>query len=133
MSEFNLDEAKKVLEEGTAKAKEIIDDPSKIDALLQELEEKLKEVPKAGDVLSKVPLMIAMVKAYVTKEYTDISPKVILTMVGSFLYFLKRKDFIPDNIPVLGQLDDIAVFAAALTANEKELSAFREWRDAKNA
>ena len=130
-NDFNLDDVKKVLEAGTVRAKEVIEDPSKIDALLEDIEIKLKEIPTAGDVLSKAPLMIAMIKAYITKEYTEISPKVVISLISALLYLLKKKDIIPDNIPLIGHLDDLAFLAAVLMLNEPELKAFAEWRQAK--
>ena len=130
MSEFNMDELKKALEEGTEEAKELLEDPSKIDGLLIELEEKLKDVPVAGAVLAKIPLMTAMIKAYITKEYDYVSPKVVISLISAFLYLIKKKDVIPDNIPVLGQIDDIAVLSGVLMLNEKELNDFSAWREA---
>ena len=85
-------------------------------------------MPKAGDALSRIPLMISMVRSYITKEYTEISPKVIVSLVCAIIYLLKGKDVIPDNIPVVGYVDDLAVFAAAFMINEPELQAYTQWR-----
>lgn len=38
-----------------------------------------------------------------------------LVMVGAVVYALSPLDFIPDFIPILGQLDDVAVLAAGLS------------------
>jgi uncharacterized membrane protein YkvA (DUF1232 family) len=72
--------------------------------------------------------MISMVRSYITKEYTEISPKVIVSLVCAIIYLLKGKDVIPDNIPVVGYVDDLAVFAAAFMINEPELQAYTQWR-----
>ena len=66
---INMDQAKNLLENSAAQAESILNDPSKVDDILVQLEEKLKEVPVIGDTLSDLPLMIAMVKGYVTKQY----------------------------------------------------------------
>ena len=126
--EFSPEIAKQILESGIEEAQEIIKEPSKIDDLLKKLEDKLKEVPMAGDLLSQLPLMVAMVKSYITKDYEVVSPKVIALLVSSFLYFVKKKDLIPDNIPIIGYADDIAVLMLALKLCEPELQAFSEWR-----
>ena len=125
---MDLDKAKEALNGFTAQAEEIIKNPQKLDELLQQLEAKLKDVPKAGDALSRIPLMISMVRSYITKEYTEISPKVIVSLVCAIIYLLKGKDVIPDNIPVVGYVDDLAVFAAAFMINEPELQAYTQWR-----
>ncbi|MBQ1402755.1 MAG: DUF1232 domain-containing protein [Oscillospiraceae bacterium] len=125
---MDLDKAKEALNGFTAQAEEIIKNPQKLEELLQQLEDKLKDVPKAGDALSRIPLMISMVRSYITKEYTEISPKVIVSLVCAIIYLLKGKDVIPDNIPVVGYVDDLAVFAAAFMINEPELQAYTQWR-----
>lgn len=127
---MDLDKAKEALNGFTAQAEEIIKNPQKLEELLQQLEAKLKDVPKAGDALSRIPLMISMVRSYITKEYTEISPKVIVSLVCAIIYLLKGKDVIPDNIPVVGYVDDLAVFAAAFMINEPELQAYTQWRTA---
>ncbi|MBQ7370853.1 MAG: DUF1232 domain-containing protein [Blautia sp.] len=125
---FSLDKAKEILESGAREAQELIQDPSKVDELLAQLEEKLKEVPVAGTTLAEVPLLVSMVKGYITREYTEVSPKVIASIVSAFLYLVKKKDLIPDNIPVIGLADDIAVITLALKLVEPELNAFAKWR-----
>ena len=128
---FDLDKAKNVLEGGIAQAQELLKDTTKIDALLAELEGKLADVPTVGTALARVPLMIRMVKSYITKEYTNVSPKVIAALVSSFLYLVKKKDLIPDNIPIIGHLDDIGVITVALKLCEKELNEYADWKDGK--
>ena len=131
--DFNLDQAQELLNKGISEAQEVIKNPSKVDELLVQLEEKLKGVPAIGQTLSDLPLMIAMVKAWIKKEYTVVSPKVIACLVGAILYLLKKKDLIPDYIPVIGIADDLAVLGLALKLSEPELKAFSEWRAAQGA
>ena len=129
--ELSIDKAKALLDTGIAEAQELIKEPSKVDDVLIQLENKLQEVPAIGDTLSDLPLMISMVKSYITKEYSEVSPKVIATLVGAFLYLVKKKDIIPDNIPVVGIADDLAVLGLALKLSGPELDAFKAFRDGK--
>ncbi len=117
------------LSTATSEAQDVIQNPSRVDDILMQLEEKLKEVPAIGNTLADLPLMIAMVKAWIKKEYTEVSPKVIACLVGAFLYLVKKKDLIPDSIPVIGIADDLAVLGLALKLSEPELRAFASWRD----
>lgn len=126
---FSFEQAKSVIENGISQAQDYMSDPSKMDALLIQLEGKLKEIPVAGETLARVPLMVAMVKSYITKQYTEVSPKVIASMVSSFVYLVAPKDIIPDKMPLVGYVDDIGVLAGALKICEPELDAFAEWRD----
>ena len=125
---MDFEKAKEALADLTGSAEDLLTDTGKLEALLQKLEQKLLAVPSAGTALSKVPLMISMIRSYITKEYTEVSPKVIATLVAAIIYLLKGKDLIPDNIPVLGYADDIAIFAAAFMLDEPELNAYAQWR-----
>ena len=126
---FSLDDAKKLVEGGLGEAQELLKNPSKIDGLLEQLEDKLRGIPVGGDLLASVPLMIAMIKSYINGSYKEVSPKVIASLVAAFLYLVKRKDLIPDNIPLVGHVDDLAVLGVALKICEPELNAFAAWRD----
>ena len=125
---MDFEKAKEALAALTGQAEELIKDPGKIEALLQQFEAKIKELPVAGDALSRVPLMVSMIRSYITGEYTAVSPKVIISLVAAVIYLLKGKDLIPDNIPVVGYADDLAVFAAAFLLDEPELNAYSQWR-----
>ena len=130
--EFGMDQAQEVLNKGIVEAEEVIRNPSKVDEILVQLEEKLKSVPVIGSTLSDLPLMIAMIKAWIKKEYTVVSPKVIACLVGAILYLIKKKDLISDSIPIVGHVDDLAVMGLALKLSEKELKAFADWRAGNN-
>ena len=119
---------KKVLDEGIKEAEKIIGDPDAIDNLLISLEEKMKGIPTVGTTLAQVPLMASMVKSYITKEYPEVSVKVIVTLAGAFIYLVKDRDFIPDDIKLIGHVDDLAVVALALKLCEPELNAYAQWR-----
>lgn len=130
--EIRNEQAQEWLDVATAEAEKVIGEPSKVDEILMQVENKLREVPAIGETLADLPLMISMVKAWVKKEYTVVSIKVIACMVGSFIYLVNRRDLIPDAIPVLGIADDLAVLGLALKLSEPELKAFAAWRAAKN-
>ena len=129
--DISMEQAQEVLNREVEEAQEIISNPSKVDEILVQLEEKLKAVPVIGSTLSDLPLMIAMVKAWIKKEYTVVSPKVIALLVGAILYLIKKKDLISDSIPIVGHVDDLAVMGLALKLSENELKAFAEWRAGK--
>ena len=126
---MDLEKAKEALNSFKEQAEELLKNPPKLEELLQQLEEKMKEVPMAGDALSRIPLMIDMIRSYITREYTAVSPKVIATLVAAIIYLVTGKDLIPDNVPVVGYADDLAVFAAAFLIDEPELKAYAQWRE----
>ena len=124
-------QAKELLDKGMEQAEVLLKNPSQFDELLQKVEAKLNEVPVIGETLADVPLMIAMVKAWITGEYREVSPKVIAYLAGSFIYLVKPGDLIPDSFPVIGIADDIAVIALALKLCEPELKAYSAFREGK--
>ena len=127
--QFNADWARGILDSGKEKAEGLIGDPNQIDALLEQLQDKLKGLPAdAVKQFANVPLMAMMVKSYVSKEYSEVSPKVVIALISAFLYLVKPKDLIPDYIPVIGLADDLAVVAIALAICKPELEAYEEWR-----
>ena len=117
-----------ILNRMTGEAKDFINNPSRLDQLLTDLEAKLRELPAIGETVSGLPVVIAMVKSWIKKEY-DISPKVPATIVGAILYLVKKKDLIPDYIPVVGIADDVAVLTLALKFVQPELDAYRAWKE----
>ena len=118
------------LNKAIVEAQDFINNPSRLDQLLINLEATLQKVPVIGESVSELPTMIAMVKSWIKKEY-NVSYKVLATMVGAFLYVVKGKDIIPDSIPLVGRADDIAVVALALKFVEPEVKAYKEWRDGR--
>ena len=129
MSNIDLEKAKEVLSGFAGQAEELLKDSSKMEELLQKLEAKMKEIPAVGGALSRLPLMISMIRGYITREYTVVSPKVVVSLVCAALYLLKGKDLINDKTPVVGYLDDVAVVGAAFLLAEPELNAYAQWRE----
>ncbi len=125
---IDLEKAKSILGGYAAQAQEMLKDGSKVESALQALVAKMKEIPAIGEGLSRLPLMISMIRAYIRKEYTVVPPKTIASMLGAVLYLLISRDLIPDKTPLIGLVDDIAIAGVALKLNEPELNAYSQWR-----
>ena len=121
-------DAENILNDSAKEAEVLLNNPSKVDEILTQMEEKLRKVPALGNTLGDTTLMIQMIKSYITKQYTNVSGKVIVTMVGACLYCVKKRDLIPDYKPIIGLVDDLAVLSLALKINNKELEEFKKWR-----
>ena len=65
-------------------------------------------------------------------SYRAVNPQALLAVVAGLLYFVTPLDAIPDFIPGLGLVDDLAVLAWVLRTWGSELEAFRTWRDAQD-
>ena len=131
---MNIDKGviQELLDASSAKVEAVLKDTAALENILQSAEQKLSEIPGVGQYAANLPTMLSMIRSYMTKEYTEVSYKVIATMVGALVYILKGNDMIPDKIPVVGALDDLAVLGLALQINAPELDAYRAWRDGHN-
>lgn len=130
--QYSAEWAKGIIDENVQKAQVFMDNPEQINDLLEQLQEKLKGLPDTvSNAFNNVPVMANMVKCYVTREYTEVSPKVIVSLVATFVYLVKKNDIIPDDIPVIGFADDVAVATVAMAINEPELNAFAAWQQAQ--
>ncbi|TBU86694.1 YkvA family protein [Phytopseudomonas dryadis] len=65
-------------------------------------------------------------------RYRAVNPQALLAVVAGLLYFVTPLDAIPDFIPGLGLVDDLAVLAWVLRTWDSELTAFRNWRDGQD-
>ena len=124
-------QAEGILENGKAKAAAILEDGGKMDQLLNQVEEKLASVPKAGEYLADVPRMISLLKDYIQKDYMDVPKSTLIMIVAALLYLVNPRDIIPDRYLGIGLLDDAAVVAACIALTKKELGEYDAWKDAK--
>ncbi len=65
-------------------------------------------------------------------SYRAINPQALVAIVAGLIYFVSPVDAIPDFIPGLGLVDDLAVLAWVMKTWGGELEAFRTWRDAQD-
>lgn len=126
-------QAENLLQNSKGKATEILEDGGKMDQLLNQVENKLETVPKAGAYLAEVPRMISLLKDHIQKDYTETPTKTLVLIVAALLYLVNPKDIIPDKYLGVGLLDDAAVLAACIGLTKADLAAYDAWKDAKNA
>ena len=128
METVNLDKAKEIIDQRLDQAKEVLESNEQVNDLIEKVQTKIDSVPVLKDALNDAKDVFSLLKSYVNKEYTEISPKVIGSMVSALLYLVTKKDLIPDNIPLLGVVDDLAVFGVALKIIGPELDTYRAWK-----
>lgn len=123
---------KSILDNAVNEAQDFVNNPSRMDQLLADLEAKLREVPVIGETVAELPVMVSLVKSWIKKEY-QVQPKVLAIMTGAILYLVKKKDLIPDSIPVVGIADDVAVLGLALKLVAPDLQAYQAWKNGVQA
>ena len=118
----------KALETYGDEAKATIENEDKFEKFVQRLENKLKLIPGIGEYLSDIACMVSLVRSYIKKEYTDIPLGTILSIVVTLLYIISPVDLIPDVIPGVGYLDDIALLVWVLKSIHSDVEEYKQWR-----
>lgn len=122
----------KLIEKENALAEKLIGNPEKLEKTLKKFEEGLGAIPIAGHLLQDIPVAVSMVRSYIKKEYTEIPIKTIVAVTSGILYVLAPIDLIPDVIPGIGFVDDIAVLTFVLTKVHEDVKEYREWKENNN-
>ena len=81
-----------------------------------------------GKFVEDFKLLMALVKDYWHGRYKKIPYWTVAAIVAALLYVLNPFDLIPDFIPGLGQIDDVAVVAACLFLVRQDLQKYKRWK-----
>ena len=73
-------------------------------------------------------LLTAIVKDYWSGAYRQVPYGVIASSVFTLIYVLNPFDIVPDVLPLIGQLDDVAVMGACLILIEMDLHKYKDWK-----
>ena len=110
-------------------AEYITNNKDAFDEFLINIETTLKKIPAVGTLLSDIPLLVSLVKSYVSGEYKEIPYNAIVAVVAALLYVISPVDIIPDLIPGVGFLDDAAAVAFCVKMLHDDLENYKFWRD----
>ncbi|SFH80170.1 YkvA family protein [Halpernia frigidisoli] len=88
------------------------------------------EAFKHKGFVQKIPTIYRMINSIRKKQYKP-EIKNLLIPGAVLLYVLSPIDVIPDWIPVLGQMDDLALVLLAIPLLIKETERFLEWENEK--
>ena len=89
-----------------------------------------KAYPALKSALKNVRLLYSIFKDAVNGKY-KLAPASVAMIGGGLLYFILPVDLIPDFIPVVGYLDDLAVLTTIMNALHKEIGEYRSWKENK--
>ena len=84
-------------------------------------------------VWHQLNLMIGVVADWTTGKYRDIPYGSIITLILGIAYFVMPADSIPDFIPGIGFVDDVAVLSYVGYAVSRDLERYRRWKEAHGA
>lgn len=118
------------ISKNTKEAEELLKDEDRMERFLERLERKIEKVPVVGKQLSNIPMLVSLVRSYIRKDYRDVPLGSIIAIVSALIYFLSPIDLLPDSIPVLGYVDDAAVFAFVWKMVADDIEEYRKWQEA---
>lgn len=118
------------LKDNMDNAKAYLDDDVKMEALFQDFEKKLGQIPKIGSKAADIAVLCSMIRAYAKKQYTDVSIATILLSVAALIYVVNPMDVVPDFMIGIGQLDDAAAIVLVLQMIQMDLNKYKKWQEA---
>tara|TARA_R100001369_G_scaffold21881_6_gene39835 strand:+ start:45197 stop:45610 length:414 start_codon:yes stop_codon:yes gene_type:complete len=106
-------------------------DGDDVDVVMDKEEDISKKI-SSSNMLEKytelAKVMFGMLKDYRKGIYTEVPWFTIASIAFGFLYVLNPLDIIPDFIPGLGYIDDLAVLSFGLRFIETDLHNYLDWK-----
>lgn len=113
------------------RATKLLGKPFAIAVTLREVAAKLDDQnSKKGPLQQTIDMirtLIRLVNAYVTGSYRQIETSTIISGLAVLLYVLSPIDLVPDFIPVVGLMDDLALVSWFISKFRDELVNFQQW------
>lgn len=95
---------------------------------------KFEAVAQLTLFIANIKPMLSMIKAYCHKKYTKVPKKTIASICFALFYTFMPVDAIPDTLPVVGYVDDIAVVQHVLKSANDDIDDYKKWEEqAKSA
>lgn len=82
-----------------------------------------------SEVKEQLQRLIALLKAYVSGDYREVSTQTMITVAAAIVYFVVPFDGIPDFLFGWGLIDDAAVISYVVAQLSSELEAFAAWQE----
>lgn len=109
----------------------LVRSPNELKGLVARAARKLEGSGAAGKFAAareQLKTLLALLRAYASGEYRQVSSRSLITIVAAVLYFVVPMDLVPDFLLGLGLVDDAAVIGYVFSVLGAELRAFERWR-----
>jgi uncharacterized membrane protein YkvA (DUF1232 family) len=94
----------------------------------EEIEKKMAKSNSLGKYLEIGKIMFGMVKDIKRGAYKNVPWFTIATIVMALLYVLNPMDLVPDFIPGIGYLDDLAILSIGIGWIESDIHNYLDWK-----
>ena len=103
-------------------------DVEKVISRSEEIQRKFSAKGPLARFVEDGKLLMSIVKDYWAGAYRHVPYGVIASSVFTLIYVLNPFDMVPDVLPLIGQLDDVAVLGACLLMVEHDLHTYKDWK-----
>ena len=117
------------VKEGAQKVTE--NDVEKVVNKSEEIKKKFSAKGPLARFIEDGQLLIEIVKDYWSGAYRQVPYGAIASIVFTLIYVLNPFDLVPDMLPLIGQLDDVAVMGACLILVEQDLHKYKDWKQSQ--
>lgn len=107
------------------RAQRLARNPARLQSLLDHAE--LKPRHALGTARDQLATLMRLLRAWLSSDYRELPLQAVIAATGAVLYFFLPLDLIPDFLPGIGFVDDIAVILWASRQLAGELDRFRAW------
>jgi uncharacterized membrane protein YkvA (DUF1232 family) len=97
----------------------------------QEIQKKFSSRGPLQRFIEDARLLVALVKDYWSGAYRKLPFGTIAAIVFTLIYVLNPLDLVPDVLPIIGEVDDAAVVTACLFLVERDLLAYKQWKQGR--
>ncbi|MFN6944801.1 MAG: YkvA family protein [Cytophagaceae bacterium] len=104
--------------------------PEKLNAIITEHYNKATNESgqkTIADAWDKIGTLVRLTAASMKGEYNELPTYKLLILAGALVYMISPYDLVPDNTPVFGAIDDLAVLAWFIKTANDEVVKFQEW------
>lgn len=116
-------------------ATKLLGRPFRVATVLNEVATKLADEKskdsKFQQLFDVALTLVRLVRRYASGEYRQVPTGTLITGLAVLLYVLSPIDIIPDFIPVVGFLDDLALISWFVGKFQGEIIKFRDWENAQ--
>lgn len=116
------------------KAGKVAEDRERMMDLIHSVIEKMKKTEDRNELLSaareKIATLTRMLRAYAGGDYKIIPWKSLVLIVAGLIYFVNPLDLIPDFIPMIGLMDDLALLFWIFNSVNNDIEEYQAWEKA---
>ena len=95
----------------------------------EEIQKKFRSRGPLKRFIEDGQLLLAAVKDYWSGAYRKWPWGTMAAVVFTLIYVFDPFDLVPDVLPIIGEVDDAAVVAACLFLVERDLLAYKQWKE----